>query len=118
MLVKEERQGYSQQVGNNDAGMADHDRRLDLAFQLRYIQFHPDGKHEKTDADLTKKPERFKGGGSEDEMESTRSEEPEKRWTQQDTSDHFTDHGWLPDADEKTAHDARSSNDYEELEKE
>jgi hypothetical protein len=51
-------------------------------------------------------------------MESTWSEEPEKRWTQQDTSDHFTDHGRLPDAEEKAARNAGGSNDNEELKKE
>jgi hypothetical protein len=85
---------------------------------LRHVQFHPNGKHEKTNADLTKKPERFKGGGSEDEMESTWSEEPEKRWTQQDASNHFTDHGRLSDAEEKAARNAGGSNDNEELKKE
>ena len=48
-----------------------------------------------------------KGGRSEKEMESIRRQEPEEGWAEQDASDHFAHHGWLPNADEKSAGERR-----------
>ena len=74
--IEVERQRHPQEVRNNDARVADHDRGLDLPFQLGNIELHPDREHEKTDPDLTEKLKWDKGGRGEEKLNAWGASQP------------------------------------------
>ena len=88
---REPARGPPQEIGDDDAGMADDHDRVRLPQQVFYLEFHADGEHEEADADLAEELEGAQGRGREDELEGMRRNPAKERGTEQDARDHFSD---------------------------
>src|SRR5436305_883135 len=83
--------------------------------ELRPLRFHTDGKHEKANADLAKKSQRFNRRCCKHELKSTGKNQSKKRRPEHDTGQHLANHCWLAVARQKPAERVRNSDDSEEL---
>ena len=116
--VEQEGEQHAGEKGHQDAGMTDDQIAVRAVPELPQIELHPDGEHEKANPDLAEKPQRFKGRGSENELESPWSEEPEERWAEQNAGHHLPDHGWLAEPGKDPTEGGRCAEDDPELDEE
>src|SRR5881409_24591 len=98
--------------------MTDYDCCMRFAAQLRQIHFHTDGKHEQTDSNLTKEPQRAQGRGSKNKLKRTGRQEPEDRRTEKKARHHLPYHCRLSEMREDPAKHVRYGDDDEELQNE
>jgi len=115
--VKIDREQHAERERDDDAGVADDERRARPAAQLIEVHLHPDDEHEEHDAKLTDQVERGKRCRREESRLDRRGQTAKQRRAEENTGEHLAYDGGLSQAAEEDAHSAAGSHDHEQLEK-